>query len=189
MKRRLLYSFIAVVVLVAMAVQCAGAMAKADEPEGEIIRIEKDINDYTVMIRQENKAEEMKEYVYAWTVPEIEALARIAMAEAEGEGLKGKALVIRVVINRVEAESFPDSIEEVIFEEGQFEPVDNGRYECVEPDAECWEAIEMVATGWDETCGATFFATESANAWHEEALEYAFTYGNHMFYRERTAYE
>ena len=42
-------------------------------------------------------------------------LLKLAMAEAEGESTEGKALVIRVVLNRVQSEDFPGSVEEVIF--------------------------------------------------------------------------
>ena len=43
-------------------------------------------------------------------------LAKIAMAEAEGEDTEGKALVIMVVLNRVWSNRFPNSVEEVIIE-------------------------------------------------------------------------
>ncbi len=42
-------------------------------------------------------------------------LLKLAMAEAEGESTEGKALVIRVVLNRVQSEDFPGTVEEVIF--------------------------------------------------------------------------
>ena len=43
-------------------------------------------------------------------------LAKLAMAEAEGEDTEGKALVILVVLNRVQSEGFPDTVEDVILE-------------------------------------------------------------------------
>ena len=85
-------------------------------------------------------------------------LARLAMAEAEGESIEGKAMVIRVVLNRKQSSDFPNTIEEVIFEDGQFTPVENGRFERVEPNAECWAALDMVLIdGWDESEGALYF--------------------------------
>lgn len=47
-------------------------------------------------------------------------LAKIAMAEAEGEDTEGKAQVILVVLNRVWSNDFPDTIEGVITEKNQF---------------------------------------------------------------------
>lgn len=60
-------------------------------------------------------------------------LAKIAMAEAEGEDTEGKALVILVVLNRVWSDEFPDTIEGVITEDTQFTAYGNGRYDRVEP--------------------------------------------------------
>lgn len=113
-------------------------------------------------------------------------LARLAMAEAEGESIEGKAMVIRVVLNRKQSSDFPNTIEEVIFEDGQFTPVENGRFERVEPNAECWAALDMVLIdGWDESEGALYFEAvyNGENTWHSENLEYIKTVGNHNFYR------
>ena len=49
-----------------------------------------------------------------WDAEESYMLAKIAMAEAEGEDTKGKALVILTVLNRVWSDQFPDTIAEVI---------------------------------------------------------------------------
>lgn len=59
---------------------------------------------------------------YDWDGEDERMLAKIAMAEAEGESVEGKALVILVVLNRVWSDEFPDSIEEVIFQKNQFPP-------------------------------------------------------------------
>lgn len=113
-------------------------------------------------------------------------LAKIAMAEAEGEDTEGKALVILTVLNRVQSEQFPDTIEEVIFQENAFTPIIDGRWDRVEPDADCWEALELVwIRGWDESQGALYFerATDKST-WHSRNLEELFTHGNHTFYKE-----
>lgn len=113
-------------------------------------------------------------------------LMKIAMAEAEGEDTKGKALVIRVVLNRVDSSSFPDSIKKVIFQERQFSPVANGRFDRVEPDEDCRRALDMVQNdGWDESMGALYFESKSDSTWHEDNLQYLFRHGNHYFYTDR----
>ena len=111
-------------------------------------------------------------------------LAKIAMAEAEGEDLEGKALVIRVVLNRVWSDGFPDSIEEVIFQPGQFSPVSNGRWYNVEPNNACWDALGFVEGGWDESQGATYFCAQGYDGWHSRNLQKLFTHGGHTFYSE-----
>lgn len=115
-----------------------------------------------------------------------EMLMKLTMAEAGGEGLKGKALVMRVVMNRVLSSDFPDTVQEVICEPGQFSPMDDGRFYDMVPDQECEKALYMVMHGWDETKGATYFRTAVAEStWHSENLEELFTYGGHTFYREK----
>lgn len=111
-------------------------------------------------------------------------LTKIAMAEAEGEGVEGKALVMLVVLNRVEHSSFPHTIKQVVFQKRQFSPISNGRYDKVEPDSDCLKAYNKVKNGWDESHGALYFTSEKGNeTWHHRNLEYLFTYGNHRFYK------
>ena len=122
---------------------------------------------------------------YGWNNKDSNILLKIAMAEADGEGTEGKALVMRVVLNRVEDREFPNSVEGVVFQSGQFEPVlDDGRYWNVEPDAECYKALYMVqCENWDDTKGALYFSRTGSSSGMEDNTEYLFTMGNHSFYR------
>lgn len=125
-----------------------------------------------------------------WDIEDGYMLAKIAMAEAEGEDTEGKALVIMVVLNRVWNEEFPDTIEDVIFQKvgGSYQfsvMVDGGRWWNVEPDEDCWAAVDMVMNGWDESEGATYFeATFCEETWQRENLQFLFQHGGHLFYRE-----
>lgn len=104
-----------------------------------------------------------------WDADDSYRLAKIAMAEAEGEDAEGKALVILVVLNRVWSDEFPDTIEGVITEDTQFTAYGNGRYDRVEPDADCYRALEMVqAEHWDESQGATYFEVKDAEIYGGE---------------------
>lgn len=120
-----------------------------------------------------------------WSADEAYLLAKIAMAEAEGEDLKGKALVIMVVLNRVWLPEFPGTIREVIYQENQFSPINNGRWDNIEPDSECYEALDMVAHGWDESQGATYFESRSDSTWHQDNLDFLFLHGGHYFYKDK----
>lgn len=113
-------------------------------------------------------------------------LARIVMAEAEVEDLKGKALVACVVFNRIEYEpEFESTVKGVVFERGQFSPVrKGGRYWSVEPNEDCYKAVDMVINGWDESCGALYFeGCKSADNWHSRNLKFLFKHGTHRFYK------
>lgn len=111
-------------------------------------------------------------------------LLQISMAEAGDQDIKGKALVMNVVMNRMQDEEFPGTIEEVVMQPGQFEPVDNGSFYEVTPDWECVEALEMVASGWDQSRGATYFEESYVGSWQSVNLEKLFVHGCHTFYKD-----
>lgn len=121
-----------------------------------------------------------------WTEEEAQMLVTLAMAEAEGEDIIGKALVIMTVLNRVDSKSFPNTIEDVIFQKDQFSPVKPGhRYYKVTPSEECWEALALVESGWDESQGALYFERNTTKStWHSRNLVELFNHGNHTFYKE-----
>lgn len=58
---------------------------------------------------------------------DVELIALVTMAEAEGECEEGKRLVIDTILNRVDSEHFPDTVYEVIYQPNQFSSMWNGR--------------------------------------------------------------
>lgn len=115
---------------------------------------------------------------------EKQILLKIAMAEAEEEGTSGKAYVMRVVLNRVQSEEFPNTIKKVVFQKNQFSPVkDNGRYWNLEPDEECYEAYNMIENGWDDSEGALYFSRTGSSPWMQENTDFLYEIGNHSFYK------
>lgn len=58
---------------------------------------------------------------------DLELIALITMAEAEGESEHGKRLVISTILNRVDSEYFPDTVKGVIYQPNAFTSVWNGR--------------------------------------------------------------
>lgn len=120
-----------------------------------------------------------------WDADDSYLLTKIAMAEAEGEDTEGKAYVIMVVLNRMLSDEFPDTIEDVIFQDNQFSPVFNGRFYNIEPNDDCWDALDMIQVDkWDKSQGALYFEScESEDNWHSRNLEYLFTHGKHRFYK------
>lgn len=123
-------------------------------------------------------------YSRDWSGEDSEILLKIAMAEAEGEGVEGKALVMLVVLNRVWSDDFPGTISEVVFQKNQFSPTaEGGRYWTTKPDRECYEALELIEGGWDESRGALYFESCERDSWHSRNLEFIFQHGNHRFYK------
>ena len=64
---------------------------------------------------------------YSISEDDIRLIARMTMAEAEGESEYGKRLVIDTILNRVDSSKFPNTVSGVIYQKGQFSPVTNGR--------------------------------------------------------------
>lgn len=145
------------------------------------------------VLQREQKEMEMCpkfEYSKDWSTDDNYLLARIVMAEAEGCNVQTKTLVAMVVLNRVWSEQFPDTIHDVIFEQCangtyQFSPVGNGRWDRVEPNEDCYEAIEIVKQSvYDYSGGALYFenCTDEDN-WHSRNLEYLYESEGIRFYK------
>lgn len=127
------------------------------------------------------------EFTYSkdWSAQESYLLARIAMAEAEGCNTQTKTLIIMCVLNRVWSDEFPDTIEEVIFQENQFSPIDNGRWDRVEPNEDCYEAVKVVMEAkYDYSGGATYFENcADEDNWHSRNLEFLYESEGIRFYK------
>lgn len=127
------------------------------------------------------------EFTYSkdWSAQESYLLARIAMAEAEGCNTQTKTLIIMCVLNRVWSDEFPDTIEEVIFQENQFSPIDNGRWDRVEPNEDCYEAVKIVMEAkYDYSGGATYFENcADEDNWHSRNLEFLYESEGIRFYK------
>lgn len=89
---------------------------KHEAPIYKVKTVDKKIEKIKSKMIENEKVEELA------TQEEIELLALLVMAEAEGESEYGKRLVIDTVLNRVDSEFryFEDSIAEVIYQPRQF---------------------------------------------------------------------
>ena len=108
---------------------------------------------------------------------DVKLLAAVIWAEAEGEDHTGKRLVASTVLNRVDDERFPNTIYEVIFQNGQFTVIGNGRFDkgYILQEPSCVQAaMEELMQRTDEN--VLFF---SAGGWGY-GTPYM-QYGNHYF--------
>lgn len=122
---------------------------------------------------------------------DYDVLVRIVEAEATGEDIKGKILVANVILNRVNHDSFPDTVYDVVFEtcggSPQFSPTADGRFDSVEISDESREAVERALDGEDYSNGALYFSARSQADpdnmnWFDSKLKWLFKYGGHEFY-------
>lgn len=113
-------------------------------------------------------------------------LSHIISAESGNQPLEGMIGVGNVILNRVEDESCPDTIYDVIFDTThgvQFTPVTTGSiYD--EPVADAVTAAKICLEGY-ETVGASLFflnPTIGSSEWFYSNREYVTTIGDHDFY-------
>ena len=111
-------------------------------------------------------------------------LSRIIYAEAGGESLEGMIAVGNVVLNRVEAEQFPDNIYDVIFDFDngiQFSPAYYGSvYNTPSEDAVI--AAKMALDGTDVVGDSLYFNMYTITTWASENREFLTQIGCHNFY-------
>ncbi|MFZ7825017.1 cell wall hydrolase [Priestia sp. 40] len=108
-------------------------------------------------------------------------LARLVQAEAKGEPYAGKVAVATVVLNRVDSDSFPDSIHDVIYQGTQFTPVQNGEINKA-ADAEAKKAVNEALAFRGQGKGSLFFFNpdKTSNQWLRQK-QVTITIGNHVF--------
>lgn len=113
---------------------------------------------------------------------EVEMLARIISGEARGEPLLGQIAVGAVVLNRVRSNIFPDSIEEVIFQKGQFIAIEDGYYDLT-PTQTSYQAALSAIKGEDPSQGAFYFfnPTKAKTLWWLNSRTKTVKIGNHVF--------
>lgn len=117
-----------------------------DEPSTEFVTVESKPVEVEVELREsspvaiyetikpeikamviEKKEEEVQSY--SLTDEEIDLIALVTMAEAEGECEEGQRLVIDTILNRVDSELryFPDTVYDVVYQKNAFSSMHNGR--------------------------------------------------------------
>ena len=105
----------------------------------------------------------------------IDAVLLMKVARAEGGAtLDGQLWSMRTIINRIYSNDFPDSVQDVVEEDGQFEVVITGSYINADVNSNTHIALAMIEGGWDETQGALYFesSSNSSKSWHKTHLTF-----------------
>lgn len=111
-------------------------------------------------------------------------LMKVTMSEAENQGLYGKLLVMKVIMNRYDSDRFSDTIYDIVYTPGQFAGTTTSKYKNLEPDEECYEALNMILYGWDESNGALYFHNDNCESFSSWNSNFLFKYKDHSFYGE-----
>lgn len=123
----------------------------------------------------------------SYDADEVYWLSRIISAEAKGEPFKGQIAVGNVVLNRVASAQYPNTIYGVIFDRKygtQFSPVSFGTiYQT--PTESAVIAAKICLEGYTLSDEILFFYNPriATSSWIGRTRPYAFTIGNHKFYK------
>lgn len=137
---------------------------------------------------------QMMEPADVWNLSEEdrEVLLRIVEAEAGSEDEDGRLLVANVVLNRMNSDTFPDTVSGVVLQRekgvSQFSPVANGSFYRVKVSEETVSAVGRALMGEDISQGALYFAARKyadrgKMRWFDENLTYLFVHGGHEFFK------
>ena len=106
---------------------------------------------------------------------ELDLLAALIYCEAGNQCYEGKVAVGAVVMNRIESGRFPNTMEKVIYQRGQFTPAMTGKLGRVlssgRVPSSCYDAARDAMNGVDPVNGALYFNTGSG----------AYKLGDHYF--------
>ena len=98
------------------------------------------------------------------TDDDFEILCKITSAERGGGTQQQQEYVVSVILNRVLSSKFPNTVREVVFAPGQFQPTRNGAYAKAVPSETTKAAVRNVMNNGDTTGGALYFCTPGAAA-------------------------
>ena len=107
---------------------------------------------------------------------DLDLMAAIIECEAGGESYEGKIGVGAVILNRIRSSEFPNTLSEVIYQSGQFEPVWTGKLASVlsrGANADCYAAARDVFAGANTIGECLFFHAGGGSG---------LTIGNQTFY-------
>ena len=117
------------------------------------------------------------------TQNDIQLMANAVYGEARGEPYEGQVAVAAVILNRVRAPEFPDTVAGVIFQPGAFTAVSDGQI-YLKPDETALRAVKDAIAGWDPTDGCRYFfnPATATSKWIWSRPQYK-RIGKHIFCR------
>lgn len=111
---------------------------------------------------------------------DLYCLAHIINAEAGDENCthEHRVAVGSVVLNRVAADDFPDTVRDVVFDPGQYSPTWNGSFE-KEPSQDSWDTAEFLLENGSqipEDCIWQAEFKQGSGEWNHYKTIYGITY-------------
>jgi len=137
----------------------------------EIVEVEKEVVRYKVLDAQE-----------------LLNFMRLVESEATSGRLDQKLNVAHVILNRVSSESFPNTINKVIFQDGQFSPISDKRFYSIKVSDDTAKAVTMAVSGENRHSSVYLMIRRWSSLnnikWFDENLEFTFDDGLHEYFKE-----
>ncbi len=149
------------------------------------IKLDEAHNTLLEQITQKRDSEIDRLWNFIHNTVDYHDLTRIIEAEASKEPFEGKLDVASVVINRVE-NKFANTVHGVIYQPGQFTPIQDGRFFKVRVSKDSVSAADNIIRNGSITNALYFMnpvnSSEKGRSWMR-TLTYVDKVGNHEFYR------
>ena len=122
---------------------------------------------------------------------ELEILYKITEAEGTGQSIESKENIVSSIINRIYDSNFPSTIEDIVFQEGQYSPIGDKRYYTVTVTEETKEAVHnVIDNGVNHDC--IYFCnykkvkSSKLRKWFDNSLKFVFKDDSgHSYYRDK----
>jgi hypothetical protein len=113
---------------------------------------------YTLSINNENLVIPASSvYKRPYTDEDLLWLARLIHVEGKGLSINAKVAIANVVLNRIKSPAYPDTIQSVIFQKGQFPPACKSGFKTLTPTQECITAAKMAYEGVNNISKCLYF--------------------------------
>lgn len=130
---------------------------------------EEDTNDTTIKI----------------SYPDAQLLMMLMSAEGLNQGIGGMVKIGNVVLNRVKSPDFPNTIQDVIYQSGQFECVTNGSIYNAQITPEVRQALCEIEKNKSNDTEIIAFETTVNGRVLQKYFHYLYTDGEHDFYIQK----
>lgn len=184
------------------------ARGEYDAKSGEVSAAQMSVDEYEAKLEEFRKREKALEQQYAqaqielakkleeegggeqdtsgalsgYTQDDLTLMAAIIQAEAGGEIYAGKLAVGSVIMNRIMDSRFPNTLQGVIYQPMQFQPVRDGHLDLIlarGPNEECYQAARQVLGGYRSGNWLFFMTPYWANYYGITGYT---VIGNHAFF-------
>lgn len=118
------------------------------------------------------------------TDQDVYLMAQVVCAESRAEPYEGKVAVASVILNRLQSNQFPKSVEDVIMQKNAFSCIRNGEITII-PDPASYNAVLDALKGKDPTGKALFFYNPkiATSSWMKNVDKKNIkSIGNHVFF-------